>query len=180
MTWRAVQMIGGTPLVKDLLTVKLASCGWHVEAVSPLVLLLDGPSGYALRYLSDEKGSSTVVVTDNPCPEYWEDLWASSPLALVACMDAATVTQALEQAAEGEGVRILPARSSRLSSQERALLRLSALGWENRRIARAVGLHDGTVRNALGRVFDKIGVQNRTQAALYYWGVWSPVDKDCH
>lgn len=52
------------------------------------------------------------------------------------------------------------------------MLRYSAQGWENRRIAQELDLNEGTVRNGLSRVFQKLGFDNRTQVALYYWGLW--------
>ncbi len=59
-------------------------------------------------------------------------------------------------------------------------MRLAAQGWDNRRIAGAVGQHEGSVRNTLARVFGKLRVSNRTQAALSYWGLCQFADAASH
>ncbi|MEB3224000.1 MAG: response regulator transcription factor [Candidatus Sericytochromatia bacterium] len=60
-----------------------------------------------------------------------------------------------------------PARP-RLSEREWALLRLVAQGCPNEAIAEAICLSPKTVRNYLSALYDKLGVSNRTQAALLY------------
>jgi PAS domain S-box-containing protein len=54
----------------------------------------------------------------------------------------------------------------RLSQRDRDILRLVAQGGSNRSIGNAIGLSPGTVKNRLGRIFDKLEVTDRTQAAL--------------
>lgn len=53
-----------------------------------------------------------------------------------------------------------------LSDRELAVLRLVAGGATNREIAAALYLAEGTVRNHLTNVLGKLGVSDRTQAAL--------------
>jgi DNA-binding NarL/FixJ family response regulator len=60
-----------------------------------------------------------------------------------------------------------PARPA-LSEREYALLRLVAEGHPNHRIATETCLSPKTVRNYLSALYDKLGVTNRTQAAMLY------------
>ncbi|MDQ3808763.1 MAG: LuxR C-terminal-related transcriptional regulator, partial [Chloroflexota bacterium] len=53
-----------------------------------------------------------------------------------------------------------------LSPREREVLRLLAQGKDNREIAAALYLEPGTVKNHIGRLITKLGVADRTQAAL--------------
>ena len=53
-----------------------------------------------------------------------------------------------------------------LTAREHEVLRLLATGATNPEIARALTLSEGTVRNAVARVTCKLGVADRTQAAL--------------
>lgn len=54
-----------------------------------------------------------------------------------------------------------------LTEREVAVLRLLARGMSNREIARELNYSESTVKNRLSTIFDKIGVQDRTQAAIY-------------
>jgi DNA-binding NarL/FixJ family response regulator len=54
----------------------------------------------------------------------------------------------------------------KLSSRELDVLRQLAEGKSNKEIAAALDLAEGTVKNHLSNVFGKLGVLDRTQAAL--------------
>lgn len=53
-----------------------------------------------------------------------------------------------------------------LSERELAVLRLVAQGLSNTEIASRLYLSEGTVRNYVSTIFDKLGVADRTQAAV--------------
>ena len=54
-----------------------------------------------------------------------------------------------------------------LSERELEILHLLAQGLSNGEIAKVLYLTDGTVRNYISNIFTKIGVTDRTQAALF-------------
>jgi DNA-binding NarL/FixJ family response regulator len=56
---------------------------------------------------------------------------------------------------------------SELSEREREVLRCVAKGMPNKLIARELGISEKTVKAHLTRVFQQIGVTDRTQAALW-------------
>jgi two-component system response regulator DevR len=56
---------------------------------------------------------------------------------------------------------------ARLSPQERNILRLIADGLTNRQIAEEVHLAEKTVKNYVSNLLSKLGMQRRTQAAVY-------------
>jgi len=66
---------------------------------------------------------------------------------------------------------LLTARTERdrpeLSERERQVLRCVAQGKPNKLIARELGISEKTVKTHLTRVFQQIGVTDRTQAALW-------------
>jgi DNA-binding NarL/FixJ family response regulator len=49
------------------------------------------------------------------------------------------------------------------------VLRLAASGLENKQIARRLGISESTVKVHIGSVFRRIGVRDRTSAAV--WGM---------
>jgi len=53
-----------------------------------------------------------------------------------------------------------------LSEREREILNLIAQGSSNREIAGALFLAEGTVKNHVTNILGKLGVRDRTQAAL--------------
>ncbi len=93
--------------------------------------------------------------------------------------DPADLIAGIRSAAEGDspfspkvaGV-LIEARSARqaeegLTARERDVLVLVAEGLSNKEIATQLGITEGTVKAHLGRVFRRIGVRQRTQAALW-------------
>lgn len=57
--------------------------------------------------------------------------------------------------------------SSLLSKREEDVVRLVAEGMGNREISEQLDLSEHTVKNYLFRIFDKLGVSNRTELVLY-------------
>jgi DNA-binding NarL/FixJ family response regulator len=65
---------------------------------------------------------------------------------------------------------LLPARgraADQLSGRELEVLALAAKGLANKQIGRALGISERTVKVHLGNVFRRIGVADRTSAALW-------------
>ncbi len=68
----------------------------------------------------------------------------------------------------GQGDRVLGDRKviSQLSEREREVLGLLASGLSNADIAQTLSLSEGTVKNYVSIIFAKLGVADRTQAAI--------------
>jgi len=54
-----------------------------------------------------------------------------------------------------------------LTSREREIIALVALGWPNRAIGAKLGSTEQTVKNQMGSIFNKLGFDNRTEVALW-------------
>ncbi len=57
-------------------------------------------------------------------------------------------------------------QAEQLTEREREILRLLTLGWTNRQISARTGLAFGTVKNYVSQLLAKLGVTDRTQAAV--------------
>ena len=55
----------------------------------------------------------------------------------------------------------------KLTPREQSVVRLVVQGMVNREIADALHLSEHTIKNYLFRIFDKLGVSNRVELALY-------------
>ena len=64
-----------------------------------------------------------------------------------------------------------------LTEREIDVLRPLAQGWDNQRIAQALNITEGTVKNHVTNVYDKIGVHTRAEAVAWAWQQ-GLVDKD--
>ncbi len=79
-------------------------------------------------------------------------------------LDPAVARQARER------IRILNTEDPRVASltgQERKILDLIAEGWTNRQIANELYLAEKTVKNYVSNLLAKLGMQRRTEAAVY-------------
>jgi two-component system, NarL family, response regulator DevR len=65
-----------------------------------------------------------------------------------------------------EWMRRPPSQMDSLTARERSVLGLLAEGQSNKQIARNLGLTAGTVKGYVSQVLEKLGVADRTQAAL--------------
>lgn len=55
-----------------------------------------------------------------------------------------------------------------ISEKELQVISLVAEGYSNKEIAKRLYLSEGTVRNYISNILDKIGLRDRTQLAVYY------------
>ena len=93
--------------------------------------------------------------------------------------DIAELVATVRQAAEGRlhlsasaAARLLwevrsPTEQIALTEREREVLREMAVGRTNKEIARSLDIALTTVKSHVRAIFDKLGVESRTQAALY-------------
>ena len=85
---------------------------------------------------------------------------AAAGEALLDTAVAARLVEALEE--DGRD-----ARAQQLTPREREVLALIGRGFANKRIALELGIAEKTVKTHVGNVLSKLGVSDRTQAALY-------------
>ena len=74
------------------------------------------------------------------------------------------------QVLAGELARLLTvqARLRKPSDRQLRIIELVAQGLKNREIAEQLGISNQVVKNYLHNIYDKIGVNNRVQLALWY------------
>jgi DNA-binding CsgD family transcriptional regulator len=146
---------------------------------SEKICIFDRIPGKALEILEHHgTPKSCAVITNNPCPDYLTDLLAREPAALLANGEGFDqALKALEIVATGGRVISLPSNSPPvLTPSERLVLRAITRAQCDKRIARELGISDGTVRKRVSEMLDKLGLENRMQLGYYYLGLWSFLD----
>jgi DNA-binding NarL/FixJ family response regulator len=146
---------------------------WLSDVQAPVLTLLE--------QMSPEERQRCVVHSLNPCPEYLDDLWQLGPCVLLSGpQPQATLKWSLERAAIGQRYRQPTRFTSSLIPSERVLLRYLPSGLSNKHIAKRLKLSDRTVRNRLVDIGEKLGLENRTQIAMYYAGQWHWLERYRH
>jgi two-component system nitrate/nitrite response regulator NarL len=96
-------------------------------------------------------------------------LKTSDPALLLECMDSVCAGDRWvdpEVAARIQTVKSRAASGPSLTPRERELVDLVRRGMRNRDIAAELGVTEGTVKVYLHAIFDKLGVDNRTELAM--------------
>jgi DNA-binding NarL/FixJ family response regulator len=173
-THRTFSVLCGVSAISELVVHYLETISFEYDPLATQIVLLDAPQGFALRHVETlgQCPSDTIVVTNNHCPEYLEDLWALQPAILLASdrLIDGTLATALEHLVRGERYRRTPGQPTLLTPCERLLLRKLARGWSNKRIAACHGVSSKTVTNTVALLCQKLNLSDRVAAALYYWG----------
>ncbi|HEX8767214.1 MAG TPA: response regulator transcription factor [Jatrophihabitans sp.] len=155
-------------------------------AVAPDVILMDVSmpvlDGVEATRLIVERDPATRVIalTSFADQEKVTDMLASGAVGyLLKDSEPAELLAAVRSASAGGApldprvaVALLPNRKpasvvDQLSSREREVLALASQGLANKQIGRSLGIAERTVKVHLGNVFRRIGVSDRTSAALW-------------
>jgi DNA-binding NarL/FixJ family response regulator len=119
-----------------------------------------GAQGYLLKDITAEQLATTIrVVAQGQVllhPEVAHKVIASFPSAPIEPPAPASVTSPFAGGNE----------LSQLTEREREILALLARGASNREISETLYIAGGTVKNHLSNILGKLGVRDRTQAAL--------------
>lgn len=162
------------PAFAHLIAANLKALGFRRDPSASITVLLDEPVGFALRTLerTGRTHNRVIVATANSCPEYLADLWDLRPAVLLAnaCLDSG-LAQAIMRASKGERYHIPSRITTPLTEAERRALRELADGLSDKEIAAKLGKKSQSIRTVLSSAYEKLGLKNRDQALLYYWGV---------
>jgi two-component system nitrate/nitrite response regulator NarP len=157
----------------------------QVQRLKPQMLLLDVnmPDGGGLDVLRQLRGvrrapvvilltagmdDTQLLTADRLGPEGMV-LKTSDPGLLLECMEQVRGGQRWVDPEIAERTRQAKDRASRapsLTPRERELIELVRQGLRNRDIAAQLGVTEGTVKVYLHAIFDKLGVDNRTELAM--------------
>jgi len=175
----------------DMRVVGMAADGAEalesVATTSPDVVLMDlsmpGMDGVtATRRITEEYPDVDVVVLTSYIDEQrvLEAMDAGAIGYVLKDTDPVDLLAAIRSAAQGHSPldprvartilhtrRAAPPAAGELTEREQEVLMLVGRGMANKQIARVLGIREGTVKAHLTSVFQRIGVRDRTSAALW-------------
>ena len=157
----------------------------QVQRLKPDILLLDVnmPDGSGLEVLArlreNESGPAVILLTagmddaqlltaDRLEPDGIV-LKTSDPAHLIECIEQVRKRERWVDPEIAERTRLAKERAAQapsLTRRERELIELVRQGLRNRDIAAQLGVTEGTVKVYLHAIFDKLGVDNRTELAM--------------
>ena len=133
------------------------------ERTRVVMLTTFDDEGYVVRAL--KAGASGYLLKDRPAIE----LAAAVRLAHsgVVQFDPAAAARLASALVSAPGTGPATGRPDGLTEREVDVLRLVAAGRTNREIAGRLHLSEGTVKNHVSRILGRLGLRDRTQAAVY-------------
>jgi DNA-binding NarL/FixJ family response regulator len=157
----------------------LTTTSAHVVLMDLSMPVMDGVA--ATRTITEEHPDVAVLVLSSfsDAHRVTEALDAGAIGYVLKDTEPAVILDAVRSAAQGHSpldprvartllhARREPAPGAELTDRERQVLRLVGQGLANKQIARALGIREGTVKAHLGSVYQRIGVRDRTSAALW-------------
>jgi DNA-binding NarL/FixJ family response regulator len=149
-------------------------------SLRPDIVLLDlklpGMDGIAVLQQLRSSGLRVLVLTSATEPAMAADaVHAGAAGVLYKDVDPDALVRAIRSVRDGNvllapealGSLVHGSRADTLTPREREVLARIADGRSNREIARALGLSEKTVKAHVSSLLAKLGVQDRTQAAVY-------------
>jgi DNA-binding CsgD family transcriptional regulator len=157
---------------EETTAIALKTCLGDWKPEFETLFIVDESWGYAYEVLVKPEYLVTVVITQCPTPEYWDVLLSLNPSVLLAGKQTLErAIQALKAARPDTNLSFMPQHERVLTLTESKVLRQLAMGKTNRGISEELQIKEQSVANHIHNVYLKLGVPNRAEALLYYWGV---------
>jgi DNA-binding NarL/FixJ family response regulator len=126
--------------------------------------LAAGALGYLLKDVTSEQLASTVRAAANGEALLQPDIASKVFSTLLSTPPAKSVSASAKSANNSSDSM---AYVENLTEREREILTLVAKGASNRQIGELLFITEGTVKNHMSNILSKLGLRDRTQAALY-------------
>lgn len=116
--------------------------------------LESGADGYILKEMEDEKVIASVKSVYGGMSVFGEGVYRLMRKQMVRQPESGTVSK-------------MKTTSVKLTEREKDVIRLVAQGYDNKEISKELFLAEGTVRNQISRLLEKLSLKDRTQLAVY-------------
>ncbi len=116
--------------------------------------LSSGADGYILKEMEDEKVIASVKSVYAGMSIFGDGVYK-------------VMRTRMEQTVGVQGMAVTVENDQHFTDREKDIIKLVAQGYDNKEIATELFLAEGTVRNNISRVLEKLSLKDRTQLAVY-------------
>lgn len=148
---------GISAIKKELPEVKVLVLTTFDDAETVDKALLSGADGYLLKEMEDEKVITSVKSVYGGISVFGDGVYRS----MMNRMSSGESTKFTDKSLDENGEEMI------FSEREKEVLKLVAEGYDNKEIAGQLCLAEGTVRNQVSKLLDKLRLKDRTQLAVY-------------
>jgi DNA-binding NarL/FixJ family response regulator len=125
-----------------------------------------GASGYLLKDLPAHRLAQAIQAVHNHIYQF-DPTVASRLIASAATAKSQSNSPAAPSARQSADTPTLPLKNTGLTEREIEVLRQIAQGATNREIAELLVISEGTVKNHISNILGRLGLRDRTQAAIF-------------
>ena len=132
--------------------------------------VMSGADGYLLKEMEDEKVIASVKSVYGGISVFGDGVYRTMMSRMVKGKDDNNLNSGGLNGAGGDNTNLSGGAFQEevsFTDRERDVLRLVAEGYDNKEIAAELYLAEGTVRNQVSKLLDKLGLKDRTQLAVY-------------
>lgn len=147
---------GISAIKKELPDVKVLVLTTFDDAETVDKALMSGADGYLLKEMEDSKVITSVKSVYGGISVFGDGVYRSMMDRMSSGESAKPIDKPLDENGEMS-----------FSEREREVLKLVAEGYDNKEIAGQLCLAEGTVRNQVSKLLDKLRLKDRTQLAVY-------------
>lgn len=116
--------------------------------------LSSGADGYILKEMEDERVIASVKSVHAGMSIFGDGVYK-------------VMRSRMEKTAGTQGIFTTTESDQHFTDREKDIIKLVAQGYDNKEIATELFLAEGTVRNNISRVLEKLSLKDRTQLAVY-------------
>jgi DNA-binding CsgD family transcriptional regulator len=171
-----ISVVCGFALLGESIADSMELRELNLHLTHSLQIIFDADWTFALNVPIDASKTS-IIITDNPCPEYWEDLWDRKPTLLIAGKNIGAIDlfnyaiKADTAFTKVKRMKETPHYEVKLTQAQRKIFRLAVQpeGFSIAEMAKLNGnCKEQTIRNHLQEIYNRLDIKNRTQLVLYY------------
>lgn len=126
-----------------------------------------GADGYILKEMEDEQVISSIKNVNAGISVFGTRIFQAMRGQMQTAGGMSTGQQGINEAGDGMYKSMMTGENITFTEKEISILKLIADGYDNKEIAKELFVAEGTARNSVSRLLEKVEAKDRTQLAVY-------------